>query len=222
MIGLQHPVTVGVGIMSNSGHLYGTGYRAEKANNTDEYLWPPVMRRLKALKQGARVLDAGCGNGYFLKHLNETGYDVSGIELDLSGVEIARKMVPNCQIENKSIYDDVSNIFSEKFDAIVSLEVVEHLYDPRKFAKEMKKCLKPNGIFIVSTPYHGYLKNLAITALGKFDKHVSPLWDGGHIKFWSKTTLTKLLTDEGLQVIGFDGAGRFSYFWKSMILTAKN
>ncbi len=207
--------------MSNVGHLYGSGYRTEKANNTDTYLWDPIVKQLKVLKPGSKVLDAGCGNGFFLQHLVKMGYDVSGIELDTSGVDCARKLMPNNRIENASIYDDVYGIFKEKFDAIVSLEVVEHLYDPKTFVKQMKNCLKPGGIFILSTPYHGYLKNLSIALIGKFDRHVSPLWDGGHIKFWSKKTLTQLLVDEGFQFVRFDGAGRISYLWKSMILTSK-
>ena len=136
-------------------------------------------------------------------------------------MDFARKLEPKSRIENASVYDDVLGIFKEKFDAIVSLEVVEHLFDPKKFVRQMKNCLKPGGIFVLSTPYHGYLKNLSIAFLGKFDSHVSPLWDGGHIKFWSKKTLTKLLNDEGFHDIQFEGAGRFSFFWKSMILASK-
>lgn len=205
----------------NLGQVYGTGYRAEKADTTDQYLWEPIVKQLKVLKPGSRVLDAGCGNGYFLQHLVKCGYEVSGIELDKSGVDFAKKLEPKSRIENASVYDDVLGIFKEKFDAIVSLEVVEHLFDPKKFVRQMKNCLKPGGFFVLSTPYHGYLKNLSIALLGKFDSHVSPLWDGGHIKFWSKKTLTQLLNDEGFQVIQFEGAGRFPFFWKSMVLTSK-
>jgi hypothetical protein len=37
---------------------------------------------------------------------------------------------------------------------------------------------------IITTPYHGYLKNIALSVSVKFDHHVNPLWDGGHIKFF--------------------------------------
>jgi hypothetical protein len=47
------------------------------------------------------------------------------------------------------------------------------------------------------------------------------LWDGGHIKFWSKKTLSELLKREGFEVIDFHGVGRLPYLWKSMVLIAK-
>jgi hypothetical protein len=70
------------------------------------------------------------------------------------------------------------------------------------------------------TPYHGYLKNLALSVFDKWDFHHTPLWHGGHIKFWSKRTLTQLLTDSGFDVVEFHGVGRLPYLWKSMVLVA--
>jgi hypothetical protein len=74
---------------------------------------------------------------------------------------------------------------------------------------------------VITTPYHGYWKNLALAVSGKLEGHFTALWDGGHIKFWSRRTLTRLLTDEGFEVTGFSGAGRIPYLWKSMILVAR-
>jgi hypothetical protein len=75
-------------------------------------------------------------------------------------------------------------------------------------------------MFVISTPYHGYLKNLAIALAGKFDSHATALWNGGHIKFWSRKTLTSLLEQNGFRVESFIGAGRLPYLWKSMILNS--
>ncbi len=101
------------------------------------------------------------------------------------------------------------------------MEVVEHVYDPKAFAAGIVKLLKPGGRLLLTTPYHGYLKNLAIALAGRFDRHVAPLWNGGHIKFWSRTTLSQLLMDSGLIDVRFEGVGRVPYFWKSMVLTAR-
>ncbi|RYG16437.1 MAG: methyltransferase domain-containing protein, partial [Chitinophagaceae bacterium] len=106
---------------------------------------------------------------------------------------------------------------------IISTEVIEHLYDPRSFIRFCKGILLNNGggNLIITTPYHGYIKNLALAIFGKWDSHADPLWDGGHIKLWSKKTLTKLLTEEGFAVTDFVGTGRVPYLWKSMIVKAK-
>lgn len=119
------------------------------------------------------------------------------------------------------MYDDLLELFGKPFDAIVSLEVVEHLYDPTTFAQRMYQALKPGGRLIISTPYHGWLKNVVIALRGKHDHHFNPLIVGGHIKFWSRSTLSRLLTAAGFEIERFTGAGRLPYLWKSMILTAR-
>jgi hypothetical protein len=82
------------------------------------------------------------------------------------------------------------------------------------------RCSVPQGRLLLTTPYHGYLKNLLISALGKCDSHYNPLWDCGHIKFWSRRTLSKALEETGFENIQFYGAGRFRWLWKSMVLTS--
>jgi len=108
---------------------------------------------------------------------------------------------------------------------VLSLEVVEHLFDPRGFAKTAHDLLKPGGILVLSTPYHGYLKNLALALTGKMDAHFTALWDGGHIKFWSKKTLGMLLTEAGFTNLEFHLAGRIPPVAKakakSMIVVAR-
>lgn len=81
--------------------------------------------------------------------------------------------------------------------------------------------LNDNGRVVLSTPYHGYLKNLCLAITGQLDHHFTVLWEGGHIKFWSKKTITKLLTDNNFTVINFRGVGRLPYLWKSMVIVAE-
>jgi 2-polyprenyl-3-methyl-5-hydroxy-6-metoxy-1,4-benzoquinol methylase len=110
---------------------------------------------------------------------------------------------------------------SESSDIIVSTEVVEHLYHLRRLIQNAFRLLKPSGHFIISTPYHGWLKNVVLAASGKMDNHFTALWDGGHIKFWSRETLSGLLREAGFTELRFIGAGRVPYIWKSMILIVR-
>jgi 2-polyprenyl-6-hydroxyphenyl methylase/3-demethylubiquinone-9 3-methyltransferase len=103
----------------------------------------------------------------------------------------------------------------------VSLEVVEHLFDPPSFAKTLFDLVEPGGLAIVSTPYHGYWKNLAISLTGKFDSHFTALRIGGHIKFWSIHTLRTLLIEAGFTEIEFLRVGRIPVLAKSMIAIAR-
>jgi 2-polyprenyl-3-methyl-5-hydroxy-6-metoxy-1,4-benzoquinol methylase len=109
------------------------------------------------------------------------------------------------------------------FNTIISTEVIEHLYSPRDYFDFCKRVLQKSGggELIVSTPYHGYVKNVVLSVTGQMDKHFTVLWDGGHIKFWSKKTLSNVLQERGFQNLKFVGCGRLPYLWKSMIMTAR-
>lgn len=200
-------------------HLYSS--YSNDVPHTAAYLWPGVFRQLADRPEIDRVLDAGCGNGAFAGALSDRGYRVFGIDLEASGVSIARDHRPEIPFEVASVYDDLRDPFGGRFDAIVALEVIEHLYDPRRFVSRAFEAIEPGGVLILSTPYHGYLKNLTLAATGKLDPHFTALWDGGHIKFWSRKTLSTLLEEAGFEVVGFEGAGRLPWLWMSMIMTAR-
>jgi len=166
-----------------------------------------------------RVFDVGCGNGSLIRALASRGWKGIGIDPSKSGVEEANKAGIG-EFYVASAYDDLAGRFGT-FPAVVSLEVVEHVYDPRLYARNVFNLLSPGGLAVISTPYHGYLKNLALAVMGKFDRHHGPLWDHGHIKFWSIGTLTELLKETGFEVLRFHRVGRIPALAKSMIAVAR-
>ena len=197
-------------------------YPSGHSSCTHVYLLPPVLRALEqeGVRPGDRILDLGCGNGSFAASLIACGFDVVGVDASESGIRQATQHYPDLKVHLGSVYDDLAEKIGV-FRAIVSLEVVEHLYAPRPFARNLHSLLQPGAVAILSTPYHGYLKNLVIAMAGVSDRHYDPLWDGGHIKFWSKKTLRKLLAEAGFDSIRFDMAGRFPLLAKSMIAIAR-
>jgi len=107
------------------------------------------------------------------------------------------------------------------FDVVISTEVIEHLYDPTKLFQFARGVLKPDGHLLVSTPYHGYWKNLALSVADKWDFHHHPARFGGHIKFWSRKTLSEMFVNFGFMVGEFRGVGRTPWLWNSMILVGR-
>jgi len=202
-------------------HYRDYGYTNPQDAYVSKYVWRPVLRALDERPTVGRVLELGCGNGSFAGLLASKGYKVSAVDLSESGIEIARVAHPNVSFRKASVYEDLAGIWERPFDAVIALEVVEHLYDPRQFLRRAAACLGKEGTLILSTPYHGYLKNVAVAVSGRFDRHCDPLWDGGHIKFWSKATLGRLLTEAGFQVERWQGAGRLPVLWKSMIVVGR-
>jgi 2-polyprenyl-6-hydroxyphenyl methylase/3-demethylubiquinone-9 3-methyltransferase len=118
-----------------------------------------------------------------------------------------------------SAYEDLRTQLGT-FPVAVSLEVVEHLYSPREYVAHAYDVLEDDGRLILSTPYHGYLKNLALAITGRLDQHFTALWDHGHIKFWSIATLSRLLEEGGFQVERIARVGRIPQLAKSMLLVA--
>lgn len=146
-----------------------------------------------------------------------------GIDASPSGIEVAKRFHPNRfflqDIRSNALPAPIQHI---PFDTIVSTEVIEHLYDPLAFLDFCAGILrqKSGGQLLVSTPYHGYLKNLAISLFGGWDHHFMALQKGEHIKFWSRKSLSEALRLSGFEVKEFAGSGRFPYLWKSMLIKA--
>lgn len=196
------------------------GYATSKPAHTDSYLLPPITALCSKVGPGVRLLDVGCGNGTIAAYFLGLGCTVVGIDLSEEGIAIARAAYPAARFELLAADDRVmENLREPPFDIVISTEVVEHLYDPRAYARGCYAALKAGGRFICSTPYHGYLKNLIVALRGGWDVHADPLWDGGHIKLWSRKTLAALLTEAGFQHLQFRGAGRCPYLWKSMVMS---
>lgn len=181
-----------------------------------------MLRYLGADPSIRTLLDAGCGNGNFTASLAEAGYNVFGLEMDGSGVRLAEERKVGT-FRQGSVYEPLTKAFPEveSFDAVVAVEVIEHLYSPRIFVNGAYDVLRPGGRLIMTTPYWGYLKNLALAVLGRIDRHHTALWDGGHIKHWCRKTLTMLVEERGFEVVAFEGAGRLPYLWNGMMLVAR-
>lgn len=206
--------------------MSGQGYRDygfwhADASHMHERFMPQVFAFVGELRPGTRVLDVGCGNGYTCGEFIKRGCKVVGVDLSEKGIALARAAHPEGRFEVISAESDLLAELNEPpFDFVVSTEVVEHLYAPRQWAKACFDALRPGGRLICTTPYHGYLKNLLLSIAGKWDQHANPLWDGGHIKLWSKRTLGALLAQAGFIEIRFRGVGRAPLLWMTMVVSA--
>ena len=188
--------------------------------HTEAYLWRHILDLCAGLR-AHRIVDIGCGNGALCCELARHGYEVIGCEPSADELRIAHDQAPELVFHKLSVDDDPSAVGNESFDVAIATEVIEHLARPRNLACFGKQLLRPGGYLIISTPYHGYLKNLVLALTNKWDAHLNPFWDGGHIKFWSRKTISRLLSENGFRVVRFIGAGRLPFIWKSMIVVAQ-
>lgn len=100
---------------------------------------------LKDGKNRKAILDIGCGEGNFLKGLKTQDFVKYGLDLKSNKVN---------NLDGIDVYkgDFLKIKFDRKFDVVVLLHVLEHLEDPVKVLKKIKRLLNPKGIVLLSTP----------------------------------------------------------------------
>jgi SAM-dependent methyltransferase len=103
--------------------------------------------------QNKTVLDNGTGSGYGAYYLAAHGAKkVMGIDISPEAVDFASKKYKCQNLEYKIMDSTNLNINFETFDVVISFQVIEHLKNPEKFLKEIKRILKDSGIAVISTP----------------------------------------------------------------------
>jgi SAM-dependent methyltransferase len=107
-------------------------------------LFEAISKAVAGHKEDASVLDAGCGNGAFLRYLHNRHPGMSLTGVDLSRNEPQRGI--------KFVQGDITSLeLSGQFDVIVSLAVIEHIADVRAFVRRLYSLCAPNGLVIVMT-----------------------------------------------------------------------
>jgi 2-polyprenyl-3-methyl-5-hydroxy-6-metoxy-1,4-benzoquinol methylase len=199
------------------------GWTSDKTPPSVRVIFPALMKSLRA-RGSRRIVDIGCGNGALTAMIAGAGFEVLGVDADARGIEIARRSFPQVRFEQFCLGPAAAVAIPQIFprcDTVVSIEVIEHLFRPLDLIQCASAILSPSGTLILSTPYHGYVKNLALALLDRWDRHWNPAREGGHIKFWSPRTLTTFLQSNGFSVEGFVGVGRLPWLWHSMVMTAQ-
>lgn len=186
------------------------------ADNSFVYLFKSLNKIIeKEIKNKDTLLDIGCGNGYLTKKLSKSFDKTIAIDNSESGIEQAKK---NYSGDINFILSDLSNLnIKEKLNCITLIEVIEHLYSPDSLLREINKFCDKNTKIIISTPFHGFIKNLLIILSGKFNDHFSPLWEHGHIKFFTKKTLMQICARNNFKIEKIYYSGRIYPLSKSII-----
>jgi 2-polyprenyl-3-methyl-5-hydroxy-6-metoxy-1,4-benzoquinol methylase len=182
--------------------------------------------KIVAAQPGVRTIcDFGCGNGYLAGQLGQRGFTVLGIEPTDTYLAIAREHHAGERVTfmKGMVGSELVEQLAARhppFDLVVSSDVIEHMYDPLDFLTTACSVLRPGGVAVIGTPYHGYLKNVAISLTGRWDLHHSVHWHGGHIKFFSVAALSKMMRHAGFNEPRFEFYGKIPGLWKTMIAIA--
>lgn len=149
-------------------------------------------------KSCQKLLDVGCGKGFFIKEAIAHGFDATGIDISESGINFAKNTlklnVENISIEEYSKFESNQN----KFDIVTLWATIEHVSDPFSLLSSINKCLKKNGYLFLDT-------GLGNDKIEKFLTGHSQWYDAlQHLFVFSETGLKILLNKSGFEIISID------------------
>jgi ubiquinone/menaquinone biosynthesis C-methylase UbiE len=148
-----------------------------------------VLVEIKKQKP-ANLLDIGCGEGqadkFFLEY--HPNLKITGVDFDEQALKEARINCPAMKIKKADIYH--LPFVNKSFDLILCLEVLEHLKNPQKAIKEIKRV---GRYFILSVPHEPFFSIMSFLSgryLKNFGRHPE------HLNFWSKKSFTEFMKKE--------------------------
>lgn len=175
----------------------------------DEYLevqhnWIKTFtRRLNQITNyqlPGKVLDIGCGPGFFLEAAQAKGYNVFGLDPSDYIVKVAREKFGN-RIQKGLI--ESADYPAEHFDLVVAFDTFEHVYHPLEWLEATRRVLKPGGLLAITTPDPNSL--LAKASGKKWVSFKLP----EHVFYWSPDTIRRAFADRW-EILEFNRAGQYA------------
>jgi 2-polyprenyl-3-methyl-5-hydroxy-6-metoxy-1,4-benzoquinol methylase len=170
----------------------------------NDYLSPITIKRYNELldemepyRKNNRMIDVGCGIGYFLEEAKKRGWEVYGTEYTDEAVEICRQ---KGIIMHKGALNSVS-YEPNYFDVITSFEVIEHINNPREELEHFYNILRPNGLVYVTTPNFNSLLRYYLKS--SYDNICYP----EHLSYYTPKTIKRLFTSKGFKPLKIETTG---------------
>lgn len=157
--------------------------------------------------KGLRILDIGCGGGLLCEPMARLGADVVGADAAVGNIPVAQTHARQCglQIDYRHTTAEALATDGEQFDAVLNMEVVEHVADPQAYLSACQSLLKPGGLMVAST-LNRTAKSFAVAIVGaeyimRWLPRGTHEWD----RFITPDELEELLKNAGLEPVDSKG-----------------
>lgn len=178
--------------------MNSTRYTYEVKDTDETTHYGRLLNRVGAKKV---VLELGASTGYLSEVMTKQfGCSVYGVEIDPIAAEEARPKCADIKIADLDV-SDVTTMFPDKqFDVALCADVLEHLRNPERTLKQVRKLLKPDGYIIASIPNisHGSIQ-LALLS-GRFPYRSMGLLDETHVKFFTRQLVEEVFDQAGFKI----------------------
>lgn len=169
---------------------YYKDYFSERSWRTEEFR--RLIHKITRYEKPGRLLDVGAAAGYLLDAARGAGWKTLGVELserasrfarEELGLDVLTGQLPNLDLEKES------------FDAITMIDVIEHTVDPRANLMAAHRCLRAEGLLVISTPN---INSLGFRIFRQGFVFIAP---EVHLWYFGPRTIRRLLTETGFRVL---------------------
>lgn len=170
--------------------FYSDGYDLTRYYSPiTEKRYKELLEEFEPYRNEGRLLDVGCGYGFFLQTSKEAGWDATGIE-------ITDEAVKACTSKGLRMHHGTleSAVFpNDHFDVIVLIETIEHVIEVDQLLKEIQRVLRPGGLVYLSTPNFNAINRYRLKE--KYDVVQYPL----HLSYFTPATLKRFFESNGFK-----------------------
>jgi 2-polyprenyl-3-methyl-5-hydroxy-6-metoxy-1,4-benzoquinol methylase len=154
----------------------------------------------RSLAPGVRVLDVGCDTGRFGEALRTLkSATVDGVERDVAAAAQARTRLH--QVWERSIDEPLAFDGLGPYDAVLFLDVLEHLFDPWQVLKAAVRVLRPGGVVQAVVPNVAHVSVMRRLAQGRFEYQDIGTMDRTHVRWFTRQSIRDCFAGAGLERI---------------------
>lgn len=173
----------------------------DKLNGQYHYFEEVHYGILKQIGTGLKILDVGCGYGQNGEEMIKKGNAVFGVDILPVAIEKAKTRLTYAAVADFSRSEDIpEEIKREKFDMVVFSDILEHVYDPMRLVCNAIPMMKENAVLLVSVPNIANWLNRLKLLFGNWEYAVSGMMDRTHIRFFTLTSIKRLIKAAGFDV----------------------
>lgn len=152
---------------------------------------------------GMKILDVGCGGGLISMPLAQMGAQVTGVDANKHNIDAASQYAKDNKIDIELKHTTAEKLLpkaKQSYDVVISLEVIEHVANPKEFVQNLARLIKPGGMIVLSTINRTIKSYIYAIVMAEYVLGWVPKRTHDHSKFVKPSELTKMINNTGLSL----------------------
>jgi 2-polyprenyl-6-hydroxyphenyl methylase/3-demethylubiquinone-9 3-methyltransferase len=151
------------------------------------------------------ILDLGCGGGILSESLALAGAKVTGVDIEQKLIEVASYHAKSQALDINYLAANIEDFQHPGFDAIVCMEMLEHVDDPAKMIAQCHRLLKPGGYLFLSTINRTLKAYFELVLMGEYVLRLLPRQTHDYQMFIKPAELQQYLSKADFEILDIKG-----------------